>query len=324
MNTTITNARIKYRWLRKCIRVIIVLFILLNIMAAFHAYKLTHNYTISSQAHKKPERMSFAEKMSALFFGVKNTKSQISSYPGGSYLPVYFFTTNKLKIEGWLMKRDSSMGTVILFHGHMGNKGAMLPEANRFLAAGYNTLLIDFRAHGNSEGVACTIGEKEAEEVKLAYNFIKASGEKNIILWGTSMGAAAICSSIDKYEIDPQAIILEMPFASLRNAVEGRVKVMGIPQEPVSTLLTFWGGVEQGFWAFNYQPSEYVKKIKCPVLLQWGELDKRVSRKETETIYRNIKAVKKLETYPEAGHESLFKNDSLHWINAVTSFLEMS
>ena len=59
-----------------------------------------------------------------------------------------------------------------------------------------------------------------------------------------------------------------MPFGSLPDAVKGRVKIMGLPQEPISTLLTFWGGVQNGFWAFNLKPSEYAKKIKCPVLLQ--------------------------------------------------------
>lgn len=70
--------------------------------------------------------------------------------------------------------------------------------------------------------------------------------------------------------MQPSKIILEMPFGSLNNAVKGRVRTMGLPEQPISTLLCFWGGAEQGFWAFNHNPYEYAQKITCPTLLQWG------------------------------------------------------
>jgi len=159
--------------------------------------------------------------------------------------------------------------------------------------------------------------------VYLAYNYARSQREKNIILYGTSLGAVAITRGFYDYEdLKPQKIILEMPFGSLKKAVEGRVKMMGLPKEPISTALTFWGGAEQGFWAFNHKPSTYSKSISCPVLLQWGELDKRVTRNETEKIYKNLNTSKKqFEIYPNAGHESLLKKDSVHWVSTIKNFL---
>jgi uncharacterized protein len=312
----------KYKWLRRSLRIILLLFILLNIMAAFHAWKLTHNRPVPSADLRGPEKMSVPEKLKALFLGVWSAKTPVDAYPSVPYDTIELITSNKLKIEGWLIKKDSARGTVILFHGHMGNKGATLPEATLLRELGYNTLLIDFRAHGNSEGEACTIGRKEAEDVKLAYDYVKVSGEENIILWGTSMGAAAICGAINDYSLAPAGVILEMPFGSLKNAVEGRVKMMGLPREPISALLTFWGGVEQGFNAFGYQPRLYAKKISSPALLQWGALDKRVTRRETDAIFRNLaSAHKQLQVYPQAAHASLLKSDSLLWRNTVNDFL---
>ena len=313
----------KHKWIRRLIRTLLVLFLLLNISAAFHAYKLTHNYKGRAGVHKGPDKMSFFEKSKAILFGVRNIRTSISNFPSAPYETINLFTSNNLKIEGWLINRDSAQGTVILFHGHLGNKGSMVSEAGIFNDLGFNTLLIDFRAHGGSDGTASTIGWKEAEEVKLAYDFIRSRGETNITLWGTSMGAAAICHSFQKYELDIQSVILEMPFASLSDAVKGRVRMMGLPQQPVSGLLTFWGGAEHGFWAFNFRPCDDVKKIKCPVLLQWGERDKRVSRKETMQIFENIVSKNKsLTVYPGAGHESLFKNDSTRWKSEMSKFLK--
>ena len=84
---------------------------------------------------------------------------------------------------------------------------------------GYNVFLIDFRAHGNSEGNTCTIGFDEAEDVRIVYDHIKAGGEKNIVLWGVSLGAATITRAVSKYGCKPEKIILELPFGSIEEAV---------------------------------------------------------------------------------------------------------
>jgi uncharacterized protein len=57
--------------------------------------------------------------------------------------------------------------------------------------------------------------------------------------------------------------------------------------------------------------------------LQWGAKDQRVSKNETDAVYKNIAAAdKKLVIYENAGHESLIKNDSILWRSEVGSFLE--
>jgi len=126
------------------------------------------------------------------------------------------------------------------------------------------------------------------------------------------------------YDLDPQKVILEMPFASLLHAVKSRVKMMGLPKEPVASMLTFWGGVEQGFWAFNLCPSEYAKEIKCPVLLQWGRQDARVGREEIDEIFKNISSRKKLVIYETAAHQSLCKKEPAKWRETIESFLKDS
>ena len=190
-----------------------------------------------------------------------------------------------------------------------------------FYSLGYNIFLVDFRAHGGSDGNTCTIGYDEAEEVKLAYDYV-GRNEKNIVLWGISLGAATITHAISKYELKPAKVILEMPFGSLLEAVKGRVKTMGLPAQPVSSLLAFWGGAEQGFWAFNHNPCEYAASIKCPALVQWGRNDARVSKEEETCIYNAIATKrKKLVVYEHSGHQSLFANETSKWEQEIKQFL---
>jgi alpha/beta superfamily hydrolase len=60
----------------------------------------------------------------------------------------------------------------------------VLDESAGFRQLGYNTLLVDFRAHGNSGGNTCTVGYYESEDVKLAYDYIKNIPAKIILCCG--------------------------------------------------------------------------------------------------------------------------------------------
>lgn len=311
------------RFIKFIVRAILLVFVLANIVLAFHAYKLTHFYNTGEIEIKSEKEKTSWEHTKDMLFGLNATKVPNDFIPDSTIQKVYFKTIDSLKLSAWYFKADGiSKGTVLLFHGHHANKSGVITESDNFRKLGYNTLLLDFRAHGESEGNATTIGFYEGEDVKLAYDFVKNKGEKNIILWGISMGAAAITKSINDYNIQPSKIILEMPYGSLLNAVEGKLNTMHLPQEPLASLLTFWGGTEHGFWAFNMKPTEFAKKIKCPVLLQWGKNDQRVTKKEIDEIYNNIATTKKLVVYDSSGHESLCGKENGKWVGEVKEFLQ--
>jgi alpha-beta hydrolase superfamily lysophospholipase len=307
--------------LKFTLKVIIVLFVLLNVVVVFHAYKFTHFYEAGEVEIKQQTSKSGWDIAQEMFFGINSVK-QKNTAPDSSFSTVLLTTKDGLQLEAWFIKVPNAKGSIAMFHGHGSKKSAILEEATAFQKMGYNTFLLDFRAHGNSDGNTCTIGVDEGEDVKLAFDYLQKNGEKNIILWGISLGAATITQAINDYEILPNKIILEMPFGSLPQAVAGRVKMMGLPTQPISTLLTFWGGVEHGFWAFNMKPYEYAKKIKCPVLMQKGKHDPRVTDAEVEAIYKNISTDKKMVYYENSGHQSLCNNEQEKWTTEVNAFLQ--
>jgi esterase/lipase len=310
------------KWLKKTLYFILGVFVLLNIMAAFHAYKFTHFYA-GIPAPKKSEQMSASEKASAIFLGVKYAKSLVVDSFQIKHDTIYIKTSDSIKLESWYAKVDSNAkGTILLFHGHGGNKSGIIREATAFHNMGWNVVMTDFRAHGNSEGEICTIGFDEAKDVKAVYEYVKTSGEKNMVLWGISLGASTILSAVNQFNIKPNKIILEMPFGTLMEGVKGRLRTMHIPENPMSTLLTFWGGVEQGNWAFDFRPQDFASKVNCPVLLQWGMNDPRVTETETNTIYKNLASHNKfIMKYAQSGHQSLCKNENAKWLSTVSGFL---
>lgn len=307
--------------LKVLLKTVFVLFIFINIITAFHAYKFTHFYDIEEATLKNKSEKSGWDKAKEILFGIKAFKQQNTSADSIDQ-KVILTTSEKIKLEGWFAPVNNAKGTICIFHGHGGKKSGNNAEAEAFRKMGYNTFQLDFRAHGGSGGNTCTIGYDEAEDVKLAYDFITSKGEKNIILWGISMGAATITKAINDYSLQPNKLILEMPFGSILEAAEGRIKMMGLPAEPLARLITFWGGTEHGFWAFNMKPGEFAKKINCPILLQWGVNDPRVSKKETNDIFNNISSKKKLVLYENSGHESLCKKENEKWVREVSDFLK--
>lgn len=310
------------RILRRLLKAFLIVFILLNIILVFHAYKFTHFYDEGEITLKKPEEISGWDKAGTMLFGINAVKSKNMVVPGVNYEVIKLETNDELQLEGWYMPVDSAKGTVIMFHGHGGSKSKILDEAYYIRSLGFNILLMDFRAHGGSGGNTCTIGVKEASDVKLAYEFIQSKGAKNIVLWGVSLGAATVIHSMNEYKLQPSKVILDMPFGTLVEAVEGRMRMMGLPPEPLSRMLTFWGGAENGFWAFNMKPCDDAKSINCPALLEWGAKDPRVTRAETDCIYKNISSVqKKLVIYESAGHESFCKKENEKWKAAMKDFL---
>ncbi len=305
------------------LRTALVLFILANVIVVFHAYKFTHFYDNGTVTIKPKEEKTGWDKAKEIFFGINAVKQKNTVTADSSFQTIYLTTKSGLKLEGWYLAADSAVGTVCLFHGHGGTKSGVIKEAEAFRKMGYNAFLLDFRAHGSSEGNTCTIGYNEVEDIKLAYDFIQNKGEKNVVLWGISMGASTITKAIKDHKLTPKKVILEMPFGTIEDAVKGRLKIMGLPPQPLATLLTFWGGTENGFWAFNMKPQEFVKDIHCPVLLQWGRNDPRVSKKEEDILFGNIgSADKKFVVYETAGHESLCKKEPGKWNAEVSAFLK--
>lgn len=309
------------KWLKRIGYTLLVLFVLVNLIAAFHAYKFTHFYSDAAPV-KKPEKMSAGEKAKAIFFGIRYPKTKVVDTLGLVHDKVLLKTSDSLQLESWYVKNGSAKGTILMFHGHGSSKSGIIAEARKLHEMGYHVMLTDFRAHGNSEGNTTSIGIFESRDVKAVYDYVATKGEKNIIIWGISMGAATALKAIDEFGIKPNKLILEMPFGSLHSAVRGRMKTMGLPAEPLSTLLTFWGGVELGSWAFNHRPDSYAKKVNCPVLLQWGAEDKRVTEDETNTLFSNISSHEKIMIkYLQSGHESLFKKETGKWVSVMSFFL---
>ena len=315
-------------WQRKTGRILVYTFLVLNVIAAILAYKLTHFYSNVPKVSGPYEKVANDNKSERFSF-LKFPKSIVEDSLLVPHETVYIKTSDQIQLEAWYLdsqKDDTvrpNIGTILMFHGYGSCSSGIIKEAEAFYNLGWNVLMVDFRSHGNSEGTASSIGYRETRDVKAAFDFIKMKKGKQIVLWGISMGAATILKATAEYDLKPSKMILEMPFGTMLDATEGRLRSLGLPGEPMGVLLTFWGGFEQGFWALGFKPEDDATHISCPVLLQWGILDKRVKEGEINTIYKNLASHEKiLVKYEHSGHESLCKKETLKWTETICNFLK--
>jgi len=296
------------RWKTRFCWLLAILLFIVNGSAYLFAYQMTH-VRVPGQP------------------GIGIPKPSNSSTPSDRGFP---YTTHTIKIsesewlETWLIPSQAafSRGTVLLFPGNLGTKGSQLiAPAQSFATLGYDSMLIDFQGIGGSSGNTVTIGIKEAQDVVAAFNYAQALNVKSpLILYGVSMGSAAIMRAISVNKIKPDAVILELPFARLVNAIRSRLKYHNIPAFLTAELLVFWGGLQHGFNGFSHNPIDFAKKVDCPALVIHGEQDKWTTVEEIKALFQNLPESKQLVISPQPGHHQLIGVDRQLWNSTVKNF----
>lgn len=295
---------------RRLWQLLLVGFLLLNAVTYAGAYSLTH--------FRSPGEFRLGR--------LRPNSPQLPSDNGLTYVTQRLTVNEQEWLETWLIPatNPNPKGTILLFHGNGGSKSSqLLAPANIFHQLGYNTLLVDFRGVGGSSGNTTTFGAKEAQDVAVALDYVQAKKMQSpVILYGISMGSAAIMKAIAPASIQPDALILELPFAVLMNAVESRLAAVNLPTFPLAGMLVFWGSIQHGFDGFEHNPASDARLIICPTLVLHGALDPWTTDAEIQQIFNNLSGEKTLTIFPEAGHQLLVTVDAERWQKDIKQFLD--
>jgi alpha-beta hydrolase superfamily lysophospholipase len=215
---------------------------------------------------------------------------------------VAFSSQSGSMIHGWLSRAPDARGSVLLLPSVRANRLSMVRGAEFLRQSGYSTLLIDFQATGESVGDAITFGWRERFDVLAAVQYLKArwAGQPVGVI-GVSLGGAATLLATPPLEL--QAAVLESVYPSLDRAVNNRLRMrIGPLASIMAPLLLRQLRPRMDVTPADLRPVDHIAKIRCPVLVIGGILDRHTTVADTQVLFAAAREPKELWLVPDAAH----------------------
>lgn len=231
-------------------------------------------------------------------------------------------------VADYIPAQSNTNKDVIIAHGFMNNKESMGAYACLFHQLGYNVLIPDARAQGQSQGKFIGYGYPERlDQRKWAYRLIDRNGaHSKIVLFGVSMGGATMMMTSGVHlPSQVKAVIEDCGYTSLYDELEYEAKNMyhlpAFPRFPLVQMLSVINRVENGFFISKCSSINALHHNHRPTLFIHGKDDDFVP---TKMVYRNYHASrgpKKLWVVPKAAHAKSFQTEPNAYKKHVRSFL---
>lgn len=237
-------------------------------------------------------------------------------------------TPDGIRLHSWLVKAAApAKGTVVYLHGVADCKIDGILTARFLHANGYHVFLYDSRRHGESDGLFCTYGYFEKNDVVSVIDYIRSRSDlagAPIALFGTSMGAAV---AIQAAAIDPRirAVIAENSFATLRSVFDDyQRRMVKLPFHYLRNLVIKRSELMAGFRANDVSPIEAVANISIPILVVVGERDHLIDAAYSHRLFEAAVEPKELYSIPGASHSDTWAVGGRAYEERILGFLRRS
>jgi uncharacterized protein len=221
-----------------------------------------------------------------------------------------------MKIGAWWIPNPQSERCVVLVHGYADAKVGAISWAPAWHALGFNLLVPDLRAHGDSEGTACTAGYFERHDLSQVIDQLRAARPvqtREIVLAGMSLGAAVAAATAVQTS-DVAAVVMDSPYADFRRAAIIHMDRLGAPGR---LLQRFALRLAEWLTRANYdavRPIDLIPQLCCPVLVIVSGNDPFLSPSDHAALDNAVRAHR-----PERGPAQLWTLDRTGHLMAISA-----
>ena len=226
------------------------------------------------------------------------------------------FTGAGVRLEGWRCAATAPRrGSIVYLHGVADHRGSAVGVVARFGPRGFDVVAYDSRAHGASDGDACTYGFHEKADLARVLDTLEPGP---VVLVGASLGAAV---ALQTAAVDRRvsAVVAAETFSDLRTVAGERAPWI-IKAGSFERALR--AAERQGrFRVDEVNPARAAASITVPVFLVHGEADRDTPPAHSRRVFGALAGPRHLELVPGAGHnQSLVPrvwDDIARWLDEV-------
>jgi hypothetical protein len=221
-----------------------------------------------------------------------------------------------LNLKAKLIKANSNK-VLIAVHGyHSYNFKEFALYLKFYHDLGFNILLPDNRAHGESEGDHIGFGWLDRLDIKEWIKKMKMvfNEDVKIVLHGISMGSATVLMTSGDNDLDEcvKCIIADCGYTTLNDEFKYNLDKMKIPTHLILSSANLISQKRAGYKFKEASTLKQVSKSKTPTLFIHGDQDDFVPTYMVYELYNACKAPKDLLVIEGAGHaESFIVNQNL-------------
>jgi len=190
---------------------------------------------------------------------------------------------------------------------------------------GWNLLVVDQRAHGESGGRTITFGIRERYDCKTwaEYAARRFGPETPIFIWGISMGASTVLMASNlELPASVRGIVADCGFDTPAGIMKSTLRRWRWPQFPMYQFAALGARLFGGFRLNETSALECVKNAHLPILLVHGEADGIVPCEMSRALRSACAAPVTLLTVPEASHGISWYVDLPAYQGALIRFME--
>ena len=213
----------------------------------------------------------------------------------------------------------------ILAHGLGHSREQMISYAQVFHRWGYQVLLPDARAHGESDGTTIGYGWLDRHDYQAWIDQVieRCGAATQIVLMGISMGAATVLATAgETLPTNVKAVIADSGYASV--LAEGRYRLRHkyhVPAVPALTLANQYAKVDAGYRLQDGDIAAQVRQTQLPILFIQGAADQTVPVENLDILYQAAAGPKQKYRHPSAGHIATRAADPQKYDQTVADFL---
>jgi len=235
-------------------------------------------------------------------------------------------TTDGFRLRGWWVPAPGSDRGAVVLHGHAANRATVLNRVRLLRDAGYQVLAYDARACGESEGNVISFGYWETRDLVASLLWMRQQGVKDLAAIGLSQGASTILLAANELtSIGVKAVVIESPYATLREAVDTRFRLRtGLHSRPWLGLVMDQAESMVGVTMGEVMPIAEAGRLACPAFLVAGEQDVLATPDESRRIYEALPMKGGFWSVPWAGHTDFLSYDPAGYRTRVMGFLEQA